>query len=583
MRATQSMLSKGRHRRKNSVRLACVSICSVLVVMQILLSRQQAQQETILHDGTPPAVVSSSVAAGSTNLWKSFRDGDLGRLSSIRSVYINATTATSKLSSMKVRTDSSRSEQQQHDKSVSSSSSSNATTSQRPTLVIHIGPPKTGSTFLQCSLCGRGGGSNNQLLDVLSQQDSYVFLGTCPWRMCGLPQEPTEEQYLPHRFDAFLTTNLGYTKLIGPKLHEWSENVTKRRSLLKPSFVRKLALLRQQQPNVNGLVIFEGLSKFEPFLIHKLASVLTQLEWKVKIVVAYRPLWSWLPSKYNSITKVSKNPSARHWLNHEQCNQTRSSHCKRIEPFDLDDRGKFSDYVQYLEQQQLHPSHMMYLNFVKAFDDVQLVPLHQLDAHGLGDPLLEHFFCRILPNAVHTCRRIRAGDYDHDTGAIRNLSDLITHEYDRLVVEAHSQGLYRGSLSRAVLRQWALYYQQYGLHRALDDFPRICLPQSTLDRLEHLSWNLERNFFFNNATTTTTWTTTTTTTTTPAAPQRELHQQGFRQVVEAQRIFCSMDLNQTLQDPKWQSFFANPYCVNKNHHNNNNNNATTTTNGGEAC
>ena len=50
------------------------------------------------------------------------------------------------------------------------------THSSRPTLILHVGLPKTGTTFLQTSLCG-----NYQHTEPVLLRDRLVYLGTCPY------------------------------------------------------------------------------------------------------------------------------------------------------------------------------------------------------------------------------------------------------------------------------------------------------------------------------------------------------------------------------------------------------------------
>jgi hypothetical protein len=46
----------------------------------------------------------------------------------------------------------------------------------KPTLLLHVGLEKTGTTFLQCSLCSR-----NRVTEPILLQDNWIFLGTCPF------------------------------------------------------------------------------------------------------------------------------------------------------------------------------------------------------------------------------------------------------------------------------------------------------------------------------------------------------------------------------------------------------------------
>ena len=50
--------------------------------------------------------------------------------------------------------------------------------SHRPRLILHVGLPKTGTTFLQCSLC-----SQFKITQPILLRDNWVYLGTCPYEV----------------------------------------------------------------------------------------------------------------------------------------------------------------------------------------------------------------------------------------------------------------------------------------------------------------------------------------------------------------------------------------------------------------
>jgi hypothetical protein len=48
----------------------------------------------------------------------------------------------------------------------------------RPQLIVHVGLPKTGTTYLQCSLC-----SQFTITEPILLRDDWVYLGTCPYEV----------------------------------------------------------------------------------------------------------------------------------------------------------------------------------------------------------------------------------------------------------------------------------------------------------------------------------------------------------------------------------------------------------------
>jgi hypothetical protein len=314
--------------------------------------------------------------------------------------------------------------------------------------------------------------------------------------------------------------------------------------------------------------VFEGLSKVVPEWIAELSAHLRAKNWNPTIVVSYRSLSSWLSSKYNSLTKDGKNPTVSRWPDDPVC-QSNNSTCKRIEPFTLnmppgknprDDR--FAEYVEYLETNRIHPSHISYLNFAQYFDDVdvRVLPLHLLEApsRGRGDPMLERLFCGIVPDAPETCRAVRDLDAASSTAA-RNPFDL-SPDYDRLAVHAHETGAYdhrTWNLSRPRLRVWTRLFHERVLGGA--PFPKHCWNRSELDRMERLSWSVEVRMF---------WNLSGGGGTAPAGPGGALlpladesrHRRAFEEAVQKRQYYCWVDANRTLEeDPRWRSFYEAPY------------------------
>ena len=181
-----------------------------------------------------------------------------------------------------------------------------------PTFYFYVGLPKTATSFLQCTLCAHAA----QTQPIL-QRDTMTYIGTCPFSTCGLRQMPNDHHdstpqnvgFLIHRFPAFFP---GLDPLrsehLGPQLHtnatRASESQQQRLPRLAPALLQSLHAARGR----HGLLIYEGAHVFPPEHIQALAQTLPQLGWHdVRILIGYRPLYEWLPSKYNSVYKHKIN------------------------------------------------------------------------------------------------------------------------------------------------------------------------------------------------------------------------------------------------------------------------------------
>lgn len=72
--------------------------------------------------------------------------------------------------------------------------------SNRPQLIVHVGLPKTGTTYLQCSLC-----SQFNITEPILLRDNWVYLGTCPYEVSHA-MVPIRVAMIPHCLSCFLPT-----------------------------------------------------------------------------------------------------------------------------------------------------------------------------------------------------------------------------------------------------------------------------------------------------------------------------------------------------------------------------------------
>lgn len=174
-------------------------------------------------------------------------------------------------------------------------------------------------------------------------------------------------------------------------------------------------------------------------------------DWNVRIVVAYRRFYEWVPSLYFQ-------------QNHKR-------------------NAKSASVIAYTEQKlnstTAHPASETYCRFAKHFDEVYIFSLHQE-----GD-LLENFVCQALPTANQVCHNLRQGN--RTEAAVR-----VSHSFDahRLVAAAHKKGLLPSADNRRIGRLSARLYQfqnsnwtEYGQYLK-------CLSPQSKTRL----WNLSLSF-----------------------------------------------------------------------------------------
>jgi hypothetical protein len=110
-------------------------------------------------------------------------------------------------------------------------------------------------------------------------------------------------------------------------------------------------------------------------------------------------------------------------------------------------------------------------------------------------------------------------------------------DYDMLANAAHKQGIIDSS---KIQRDRAFYLakqrQEEVLNATAKDFPLICLPNATIDRLYQFSLASVQRIFPNN----------------PSVQAN--HDKGFQSRVQRKK-FCHVDTNAVLKDPEWREFF----------------------------
>ena len=235
-------------------------------------------------------------------------------------------------------------------------------------------------------------------------------------------------------------------------------------------WTQKLDALNATQHN--GIFVFEGLDRCTPKHIQVLAESLLP-HWNVEIVANYRHMYEWLPSFYSEMTRIRV----------PEFYQFAPDNSKDLLPFDLEQRGFFTTMVQDLERRQKHPVEIVTERFAKFFDKITILNNHEFAS---GQAYKEELFCNVIPGMTHTCNALKEHQLDLAHRGMANPS--FEFDYDMLANAAHEQGLIDAS---KIQRSRAFYLtkqrQENVLKAVAKDFPLICLPNATIDRLYQLS------------------------------------------------------------------------------------------------
>ena len=323
----------------------------------------------------------------------------------------------------------------------------------RPKLILHIGPPKTGTSSIQCGLARFSG--------TLAQMDNYFFMGTA----CTVAT------------DQYNIQNLTGSKPIKPYVDLFIYIVYQKRD--PPSEVMEFFEEHHRQ---NHSIILSS-EKF--YYIDDSEETLTRLrnvfpsdKWDMQVIVTYRPYYEWIPSMFYQTLELEKKARVgiltlpdyahRRWKRKENKDAT-------IENIILKE----------------HPTIYSALTYGQKFP-VILFEYHQSDDDDdNGEDLVTNFICHAIPDTHHTCDFIRQSN--------------ITNANVRVSTNRDLWYITRGAFERGILKQRADIKSrgaiQLKLNTMYDDInppPQACLTEEEERFLGDISYAAEKYIMTEN-------------------------------------------------------------------------------------
>mmetsp|Transcript_32718 Transcript_32718/g.79509 ORF Transcript_32718/g.79509 Transcript_32718/m.79509 type:complete len:523 (-) Transcript_32718:307-1875(-) len=256
---------------------------------------------------------------------------------------------------------------------------------QWPTLTLHVGPPKTATTSIQCGL--------HHWSEELAVEDSIYYIGKpCP-RTGPLPNNETT-----------LNGHKLLMCLIDGNTHCGGYD----------EFHKRL----QRHKSVNHDVVYsnEGFANHlvdEDVAWDALKSLLKG--WNVRIVIGYRHYFEWIRSLYYQQT-LNKKFYKLNWPGQNGVGRSHPSfltyldyHLTRYETNDLSVDGGHSAHSY-----GHHLTLSTYKKYAKHFQDIQVLDLYTTTTattdkttidNSIG--IITQFVCHMIPNTIKTCERIK--------------------------------------------------------------------------------------------------------------------------------------------------------------------------------
>jgi hypothetical protein len=383
--------------------------------------------------------------------------------------------------------------------------------------VLHIGPPKTATTTIQCGL--------HHLSEQLATDDSYYYIGkSCP-QLNGRPLGNNESAIAGHHL------------LMG--LNDANPNTRGYVHLKERLVFHKL----------RGDHIVYSNEGFANHLEDKNASweCLQKLlqGWNVRIVIGYRHYFQWIRSlyyqQYLHAKKYKLNWPGQNGKGrpHPPFLEYLDYHLKRWETGDVSvDGGHSARAFGH------HLSLSTYKKFKLYFDDVRFYNLYQD-----GD-LVTNFVCGMLPNADKTCASMKLEQDEEGPVAsvkAKGLLHRVSKSFDahRISEAAYEKGIVKNSSPKD---KFVDLVERKIQATKLDSNPTYldCPSTSLEDRFFNASVSFEKEMLLVQN---------------PSLPEKELekiryvHQNMF-QMSKAEKAFCEINPDLVLKDQHWVDFLA---------------------------
>lgn len=382
-------------------------------------------------------------------------------------------------------------------------------TSTKPLFLLHIGPPKTGTTTLQCYL--------GLHYPKLANQNNFFYLGTWYAPLCGLP--------LNYSIDGFVDIpRPSLLDCYAPHIHKQCD--------LDHQWTEFGSILQAHYEQGHNIIMSDEMfhHHFQQEDVARLAIILEP--WNVRIMFTYRHFYASVPSMYHQLNDPYATEEGM--ANAVEKTMWPSEGGYRIESFRIANNFDVAE--------EMH----RFSFWESAFGDVQVFNMEAVA--GGSHNYLPSFLCTMMPEAKSTlCNEETSLEQSsHDARNDNGSSSKHLH-YDMLAVAAKEQGLLDdSSLNRVEVRDAVQVYCESNDWTTLDTFPLDCLTS------EELQPFLEQSLY--QAQIMETYIVHSSPDQDYVTMETEIRS-GFWSYAERNQ-FCSVNANLTLHtDERWQNFF----------------------------
>ena len=362
----------------------------------------------------------------------------------------------------------------------------------RRNLVVHVGPPKTGTTSLQTDLSG--------FMEIL-RQDGYEYAGRF-----YKPSVNSEGKSALNRRDSLLQ---GSARSMFKRCEEIP------RSKCANEFLQELRNYRGS----SVIVSEESLSQWKESDVLAFRDAMVADKWNVTIVVTYRHLFEWLPSAKFQRERIDR------WAAFKS-NWPGEGPGKNGRPLDPLFPSYFREWRNY---------HVFCDVLIEFFQNA--FPVVTLDIHD--DTSLRTSFLCSIPHASKSCQESQRLDREKEETHMNLQDDTPSSFYDAVATAAAAKGFLDTSLvERRFVACDIMLFQKQILKQTALDFPLKCPTKQQQSIFLEESVLLETKIF---------------STTFAENKIRQRKELGER---VAAKGFCWVDSDAVLDMHEWNTYFA---------------------------
>ncbi|CAB9528895.1 expressed unknown protein [Seminavis robusta] len=380
-------------------------------------------------------------------------------------------------------------QQQQKQKQSTISTNSTSSTGRRPSMIIHIGPSKTGTSTIQ---------RESISLQPFLTRDNFVYIGKF-----------AESKYRRASKAAMLLKNDGCFQEAAAAWKYNNSNFNDTECWMG----RMSGIMKYYHQNISMILSDEGYSykgRFDNHTYYQLLRVAFQ-DWNVVVVPTYRRYAEWLLSASKEVNrKGCLNPNAP-WKHND------GKKCKDL--WKMMDRDRKAEHFRAYHYRNLDAS-------LPAWRGAGF-PIALLDFHG-EQHLTCSLYCNLITDTPQTCQECQK----RPANQLNSQSSSLT-AYNDIVFVAEEMGLLPNSTlqkSRFEATIDLAHYHGTTMGKRLGDLPLICPKQSDLEHLLNKSLAFERMVL----------------------PEKHLdlqqaHTTSFWEMAKDRKDFCSVDTTTLLE------------------------------------